>query len=285
MATDQVDQRVLFSLAICGHPLHPHRSAVYSSKEARHMIRAIDHMVILVADLDAAIADYTALGFTVAPGGTHADGATHNALVVFVDDSYLELIAFRHEAPDHHWSRQLAAGEGLIDFALLPTAIAEDVAAAQSRGLEMHGPHAGGRLRPDGVRVEWQTAQPPTADLPFLCADVTPRELRVPQGELRTHANGVTGIASVAVVVNDLRASAARYQALLGGDSAGPAFALGAATITLVTPTPGGGEQDPLRVRLSLRGEGPFALTLRGERATAFDPALTHGVPIDLVAA
>src|SRR6266508_5916702 len=125
-------------------------------KEERHMIRAIDHLVILVEDLDAASADYTALGFTVTLGGTHADGATHNALVVFADDSYLELIAFRHEAPEHHWWRHVAAGEGLIDFALLPTAIAEDAAAAQSRGLEMYGPYAGGRLRPDGLRVAWQ---------------------------------------------------------------------------------------------------------------------------------
>ncbi len=248
------------------------------------MIRAIDHLVILVEDLDAASADYTALGFTVTLGGTHADGATHNALVVFADDSYLELIAFRHEAPEHHWWRHVAAGEGLIDFALLPTAIAEDAAAAQSRGLEMYGPYAGGRLRPDGLRVAWQNARSSTFDLPFLCGDVTPRELRVPQGDLRTHANGVTGIAGVTVVANDLWASVARYQALLGSDAAGPAFALGAATITLIAPIPGTSEQDPLRERLSRHGEGPFALTLRGARATSFDPALAHGVPIDLVA-
>lgn len=248
------------------------------------MIRAIDHMVILVADLDAAIADYTALGFTVAPGGTHADGATHNALVVFADDSYLELIAFRREAPDHHWWRHVAAGEGLIDFALLPTAIADDVAAAQSRGLDVDGPYAGGRLRPDGVRVAWQNALSSTFDLPFLCGDVTPRELRVPEGDLRVHANGVSGIAGVIVVVADLWASAARYQALLGSDAVGPTFALGSAAITLIAPISGAGEHDPLHARLNRRGEGPFALTLRGARIAAFDPALTHGVPIDLVA-
>ncbi|PMP81392.1 MAG: VOC family protein, partial [Roseiflexus castenholzii] len=62
------------------------------------MITCIDHIVILVRDLLAAIDDYTALGFTVTPGGVHADGATHNALVAFVDGGYLELIAFRREA-------------------------------------------------------------------------------------------------------------------------------------------------------------------------------------------
>ena len=40
------------------------------------MIRAIDHIVILVADLAAASADYAALGFTVTPGGEHTGGQT-----------------------------------------------------------------------------------------------------------------------------------------------------------------------------------------------------------------
>ena len=96
------------------------------------MIRAIDHIVILVNDLQAAIDDYAALGFSVAPGGTHADGATHNALIIFADDTYLELIAFLREAPTHYWWRHVASGEGLIDYALLPSAIADDVAAADA---------------------------------------------------------------------------------------------------------------------------------------------------------
>ena len=67
------------------------------------VIRAIDHIVILVTDLQTAIDDYRALGFTVTFGGEHADGNTHNALVPFADGSYFELIAFKHEAPNHRW--------------------------------------------------------------------------------------------------------------------------------------------------------------------------------------
>ena len=62
------------------------------------MIRALDHIVIVAQDLNVVIASYAAAGFTVAPGGTHADGATHNALIVFADDTYIELIAFLREA-------------------------------------------------------------------------------------------------------------------------------------------------------------------------------------------
>jgi len=259
------------------------------------MIRAIDHVVILVDDLAATIADYTTLGFTVNPGGEHTGGATHNALVLFADDSYLELIAFKRPAPEHHWYRHSALGEGLIDFALLPTTIEADLAAARERGLAIEGPFPGGRLRPDGQQVAWQTGRVQTPDLPFLCGDVTPRALRVPEGAARVHANGVTGIVGLTVVVADLGASVARYRALLGtaeregapayapAESRAAAFALGAMKITLATPVDD--SETALSVRLALRGEGPFALALRGMNQNAtFDLQLAHGARLGLVA-
>src|SRR5215212_3536809 len=236
------------------------------------MIRAIDHIVILVNDLAATVADYTALGFTVTPGGEHTGGATHNALVVFADDAYLELIAFKRPAPEHHWYRHSTLGEGLIDFALLPTMIEADLAATRERGLTIEGPFPGGRLRPDGQEVAWQTGRALTPDVPFLCGDITPRVLRVPDGAARVHANGVTGIAGLTVAVADLGASVARYRALLGtseregapsdppSDARTATFALGETAITLATPA--GDGDTPLRARLASRGEGPFALIL-----------------------
>src|SRR5947209_3775333 len=104
------------------------------------MMLGIDHIVILVGDLAVATADYTTLGFTVVQGGEHTDGATHNALVAFADGSYLELIAFKRPAPAHRWWRHVAEGEGLVDFALPPDAIAADLATVQHRGLAYQGP-------------------------------------------------------------------------------------------------------------------------------------------------
>ena len=115
------------------------------------MIQQLDHLVILVEDLERAIDDYGTLGFNVAPGGEHSDGATHNALIAFRDGTYLELIAFKRQAPEHRWWRHTAQGEGLIDFALLPNDTAEVIAAAKERGLQIDGPTDGGRVRPDGV--------------------------------------------------------------------------------------------------------------------------------------
>jgi hypothetical protein len=241
------------------------------------MIHAIDHMVILVDDLGAATAGYAALGFTVTPGGTHADGTTHNVLVVFADDTYLELIAFRRPAPAHRWWRHALHGAGLIDFALLPTAIESDVAAAEARGLPFGAPTAGGRVRPDGQAVAWASALPTTPDLPFLCADVTPRALRVPTGAAREHPNGALGIAEVRVAVADIAASAARYRALLGVDGS-QSFALGAGVIVLAAG-------DAAGERLARRGEGPLALKLiTSATGGVLDSARTQGVPIELVA-
>ncbi|MCW5849957.1 MAG: VOC family protein [Anaerolineae bacterium] len=232
------------------------------------MLRGIDHIVILVDDLDQAIQSYTEAGFTVIPGGEHTGGATHNALVAFQDNSYLELIAFKRPDPGHRW---LGKQPGIVDFALLPDAIADDLDAARLRGVDYQGPLPGGRLRPDGQQVAWQLGLPPAPGLPFLCADVTPRALRVPSAAAQAHANGALGIARVYVAVQDLVTSAAQYEALLGcqpetglTDEARYAlFPLGAAQIQLAEPLENPAGQAPsLNTILGTRGEGIYRIAL-----------------------
>src|SRR4249920_3306882 len=119
----------------------------------------LDHIVVAVHDLDATVADYAALGFNVQRGGDHPGRSTHNALVVFADGTYLELIAWKSPAPQERWWQVLQRrGEGIVDFALLPSDTGETVAQAAQRGLKLEGPLDGGRLRPDGERLVWQTA-------------------------------------------------------------------------------------------------------------------------------
>jgi catechol 2,3-dioxygenase-like lactoylglutathione lyase family enzyme len=241
---------------------------------------SLDHVVIAVRDLDRTIADYTALGFTVTPGGEHTGGASHNALIVFADGAYIELIAFKRANPEFRWWRVLdEAGDGFVDYALLPGDIAADVAAAKARGLDLDGPNDGGRLRPDGVRLDWQTARASTSDLPFLCGDVTPRNLRVPEGDVRHHANGVTGVAGIEIAVENPEVSAWRYGALL--DVAADSIALASGQpVSLVGPDHAAGS-------LSARGEGPLSLSLRvaaGSATGEFDGQRTHGARITRVA-
>ena len=258
----------------------------------------LDHVVVLVDELSAAIRDYTALGFRVTPGGEHKGLGTHNALIPLGDGAYIELIAFKQRSfpagtmlrKEDRLLKLMTAGRtpgearmlawetargGLVDFALLPDDIEADLKGARARGLAMEGPLPGSRLRPDGQRVAWQFGIPAAWALPFLCADVTARSLRVPEGPAREHPNGATGVARIVVGVNDLAASASRYEALLGvprrrgAPAEAVEFALGPTTIALV---------------VAVGDEGPCALFLRTRNTSApplLGPSRTHGARIE----
>jgi catechol 2,3-dioxygenase-like lactoylglutathione lyase family enzyme len=100
----------------------------------------LDHVIIAVNDLDQAVEDYRALGFTTIYGGRHANGATHNALVGFQDSTYLELLAPTGDAPQPgvtDFSPLLAHGEGLVGYALLSHDLPADAQALRARRLAM----------------------------------------------------------------------------------------------------------------------------------------------------
>jgi len=260
-----------------------------------------DHLVIRVQDLKQTIADFTEAGFTVQRGGTHADGTTHNALVGFADGSYIELIAFLKDAREHRWwDEEKRAGEGFVDFALLPDSVSQTVEAACARGLRYDGPIPGGRIRPDGTRLEWQIGRPSTRDLPFLCGDLTPRFLRVAEGEVRKHRNGSTGLAAINVAVADLDKSIDRYRILLGdvvvhrSTLVGQGIQLatlpvGGTTVTLLSPVNRAvatSLADELRTQLATRGEGVIGAALRvadAAQARTLPRELTHAARLDLV--
>jgi catechol 2,3-dioxygenase-like lactoylglutathione lyase family enzyme len=271
------------------------------------MTLSLDHIVIQVADLEQTIADYRDLGFNVQRGGTHADGATHNALINFADGSYLELIAFLRPAPERRWwALGDKNGDGFVDFALLPHSTAEVIDAARTRGLSYQGPLPGGRARPDGARLKWQIGSPPSADLPFLCGDITPRALRVREtdehgADVRIHANGATGVASISIAVSDLGQSLARYAALVGLDASphpiihlpgtglrAARLALGATELVLLASgAASSGRTSRLDEQLAGRGEGPFGVSLRTAPGTprgVLDLQRSHGAWYELVA-
>jgi len=187
----------------------------------------IDHIVYL--SLPGTVEDTTQkfeeLGFRVLPGGVHADGLTANALVVFEDGVYLELICFTHPpahyplgSPEraardsHRWAR---AAPGWIDYAFLGTGDAGRSVSARinerslARGNDaLYLPEvAGGRVRMDGVQLQWLISAPiddvGVGALPFFCGDVTPRSLRVPHGTPNTeHPSAAAGVALVRLAVH-----------------------------------------------------------------------------------
>ena len=129
------------------------------------MIVGIDHLVVVVPDLDGASDLLRArLGIDAPRGGVHPGLGTANRLAWF-GDSYLELLGIAEPAlAAGSWLGRPAIrvleerGGGLVALALASDDLARDVAAARSVGAALGGPTAGSRVRSDGEEVRWTAA-------------------------------------------------------------------------------------------------------------------------------
>jgi catechol 2,3-dioxygenase-like lactoylglutathione lyase family enzyme len=246
------------------------------------MLHGIDHVVILVPQLEAAAESYRRLGFTVVPGGRH-NVATHNALIAFEDGAYIELIAFWEDAPKHRWQRFLALGGGLVDYCMRTDDLTGDVAALRAAGVAMSEDQPMSRLRPDGYRLEWKLALATATQgvTPFLIEDVTPREERLPR--LTDHANGVTGISTLTVAVADLGVPS-QLSPLLGESEAieqGIRYEGDGHRLDFVKA----GDSGEMADHVARRGAGGvFALSLKTTGAdSTLDPAQAQNARLSLV--
>ena len=132
------------------------------------MLLGIDHLVIAVADPDAAAADLeSALGLAATGGGRHEKAGTFNRLI-FLGDTYVELIGV--------WDRALAAANpigaaalsaldagmpGLVTWAIATDDARREVASLRSAGSPIGDAVPGERIRPDGAAVRWHVAFAP----------------------------------------------------------------------------------------------------------------------------
>ena len=250
------------------------------------MLTGIDHLVIVTRDLGRAIAEYRGLGFSVVPGGRHPVG-TENALIALRDGAYMELIAF--ESPDrpqpHRWWEPLQQGGGLVDFCAGTDDFAADLLALRAAGVAVDPPRAQGRTRPDGYVLRWTFASPPEGQrglVPFLIADETPRQERVPGAT--GHANEVTGLRVLTIAARDLTAVAGWYQGFLGRPGAAGQrddlravtrrFGIGPHVVELATPADGSG---PLAAFLEERPQAAGTGTLVCRLAPVPERFVPHG--------
>jgi catechol 2,3-dioxygenase-like lactoylglutathione lyase family enzyme len=240
------------------------------------VLTRLDHLVILVRDLELASADYERLGFAVTPGGEHADGLTRNALVPFQDGTYLELISFLdpEDPTDNVWGwRTFYPREGLIDYCAASDDLDADVKRLASLGFGVEGPEDGGRRLPDGTNIRWRSARIRQEGriFPFLIEDLTLRELRVPGGPETRHPNGAIGISHLEISAPDKESAANSFAAL--ADKA-PPVRLGSCTLRTVEAR----DEDA-------QGPGPSAVELSvGDLGISreIDPAVTHGAGLRL---
>jgi hypothetical protein len=250
------------------------------------VLTRLDHLVVLVSDLELAVRDYESLGFAVTPGGEHADGLTHNALIPFRDGSYLELVAFLNpdDPRDNVWGWRpfLSSGGGLIDYCAASDDLTAEVRRLEDLGFDVEGPTDGGRRLPDGTEIRWRTARirQDGRAMPFLIEDLTPRSLRVPDGPLAEHPNGSAAISRLEVAVPDAVVAARSFATIIQGGS-GASLRLGDCELSLVAP-----ERDEARRRLGAAGPGPSAVKLATDApdgAKKLDRRRSHGVGISLL--
>ena len=178
----------------------------------RRHLRGIDHAVILTRDLDRAHAAYARLGFTLTSRGYHSLGS-QNHCVVFERD-YLELMAVPRPHPAlQYFVDYLAAGDGLAALALATGDAGAAHAELAADGIAADPPLDFSRPVEGLGDASFRITQLPVAQTPgcrtFACQHKTPEV--VWRAEWQSHANSVTGISEIAVVVDDPAVAAAGY--------------------------------------------------------------------------
>ena len=177
----------------------------------------IDHVTVCGRDLERMRGAFAEVGLATEYGGRHANGLTHMALAGFEDGSYLELIAPVDAADPtlaaqgtgmmSGWMSLMVGEAGAGAWAVRAKGIHDEVERLRERGIAVRGPERGGRTRPDGTPLEWETAiigaGAAGSVLPFMIEDRTERGLRVQVSE-GTRQTGFTGVAAVVIGVRDL---------------------------------------------------------------------------------
>ncbi len=186
-------------------------------------ITGIDHAIVGVHKLEAARRQWAKLGFTITPRGRHKGWGTANYCIMFETD-YVELLGIVDPAGfTNKLDRFLKIREGLMGLAF-STETAEAVSAAlEAASIGYKGPAdlsrllelPEGEVEPAFKLVYLNGATPGVSS--FVCQHLT-RDL-VWRPEWTRHANGVTGIDSMTVVVRNTSTPRAGWRTFLGKDA------------------------------------------------------------------
>src|SRR5688500_6296795 len=179
----------------------------------REHIRGIDHVVVLVRDLNAAQDAYQRMGFALTSRGFHTLGS-QNHCIMFGRD-YIELLAVPKPHPAmQFFSEFLAQGEGLGAIALASSDAKAAHAELAAAGVVADPPLDFSRPVEHLGDARFRIVQLPPASTPgcrmFICQHFTPELVWRP--EYGAHPLGVTAIAGIAVV----GAASAGYESVLG---------------------------------------------------------------------
>lgn len=181
-----------------------------------------DHAVIVCGDLDAAVANWRALGFTLTPRGFHTLGSQNHCIMLARD--YLELLHVTAPSPSrqYYWDAQQRGG-GCAAMSCKSSDAFATADRLRAAGFQPSDPIEFSRP----VRLDDGSEHPATFRVTaldgapgaryFVCEHRTPELLWRP--EWMSHANGVQAIAATYLVVeaDQLAATAEAYATLTGG--------------------------------------------------------------------
>lgn len=193
---------------------------------------SFDHLVVYVPNIAEASQQFSQLGFKVSYGGAHSH--THSALIIFSDQTYIELLALRpgfkrtllltlarsglldaiaKRKTDMSWRlmRWLNKSYGAIDWCLRTKDIDSLLESCRQNHYEVLKGEAFHRTRPDGMTARWLLGCIKDQEVPFLIEDQTSIDIRVPVSETPQHPNGALRIDKLIIAVDE----PSRYQTKL----------------------------------------------------------------------
>jgi len=246
-------------------------SSVMAQDKQGPIVLELDHVTICGPDLDALRQSFTDVGMTPDFGGPHGNGVTQMALIGLDDQSYIELIApiKAGVTEGSDWAKFMSGGAEACAWAVGTNVLLNYADRLKKAGIAVAEPKRGSRKRPDGMSIEWITAQvgpgTPGSLLPFMIEDQTPRGWRVQTSESLKGAP-VFGVENVILAVNDLNSAVALFRKAYGWSEPvmenqkdfGKLAYFPGEPVILATPSGGGWLSD----RLGKLGEGPVGYLL-----------------------
>src|SRR5271157_3385278 len=154
------------------------------AQENKTTVLELDHASVCGSNLDMLRQAFTDVGLTPDFGGPHGNGVTQMASIGFDDGTYLELIApvKLGAAAGSEWAKYMSDDAVTCAWAVGTNVLLQEADRLKKAGIPVKNPERGSRKRPDGMSIEWMTADvgsgTPGSTLPFIIEDQTPRAWR-----------------------------------------------------------------------------------------------------------
>lgn len=174
------------------------------------LLLPVDHLVVLVPDLDAARAAFIDAGFNATPVTRHSEAMGTANSCIMLKGTYIELMSVVAETPANEgWRALLAAGAGLRGFALASEDIEETAGLLAAKQIDAEPVRHFSRETAKG-ELRFSVIRLPRASTPGLqcifCQHHTPKLLwtrdamRHPNGATRLEGASASGIWSLAML-------------------------------------------------------------------------------------